>query len=269
MIRTYTPLPCLRALLALAVLAGWIAPAVGQGEILPAGITPPPAKKTPEPASRDVQPGLEVPGTIRPVLTESEALVELRVLGARITYDEKDPARPVLKVNLYGTAIKDADLAHLESLTALRELRLLGCTRLTDAGLARVAGLKSLRVLDLGRTRVSDEGLKHLKGLTALEELDLSDTRVRGPGLVHLKGLTALRRLDLAGTDLSGGGLEHLAGLTRLEDVNLYFSNAGDAGLAHLKGLPRLRELNVRGTQVSQAAIFELRTALPRLDLVR
>jgi hypothetical protein len=250
MFRTDPSLPCLRALFALAVFPLL---AAAQPEIVPV------ATGTKPVLAKDAA----------PVLTEPEAVVELRVLGAKIGYDETDPARPVVKVNLYGASIQDADLGYLASLPALRELNLFGCTKLTDAALPRVAGIKGLRVLSLGRTQVTDAGLKHLKPLTGLQELDLSDTKVRGPCLVHLKGLAGLRKLDLGGTDLSEEGLEYLAGLARLEDLNLYFSNVGDAGLAHLKGLSRLREVNVRGTQVTAAGIRELRAALPRLDVVR
>jgi hypothetical protein len=264
MFRTRPSPPCPRPLLALAVLAAGIPPAVAQGVIVPVRTGAPPA-----PAGGDVQADLPRPQAAGRVRAEPEAVVELRALGAKITCDEKDPARPIVKVNLYGASIKDADLAHLASLTTLRELNLFGCTRLTDKALEHLAGLKGLRVLSLGRTQVGDAGLKRLTGLTGLQELDLSDTQVRGSGLVHLRALTGLRRLDLGGTDLAAGGLEHLTGLDRLEEVSLYFSKAGNAGLAHLKGLPRLRDLNVRGTQVSEAGIRALRAALPRVEVVR
>ncbi len=48
-----------------------------------------------------------------------------------------------------------------------------------------------------GMRKVTDAGLAHLAGLTALEELDLSYSQVPDAGLAHLAGLTALETLYL------------------------------------------------------------------------
>ena len=45
----------------------------------------------------------------------------------------------------------------------------LGFTKVTDAGLKELAGLKSLQSLNLGHTKVTDAGLKALAGLKDLQ----------------------------------------------------------------------------------------------------
>jgi hypothetical protein len=63
----------------------------------------------------------------------------------------------------------------------------LGRTKVTDAGLQHLAGLKQLRALDLNNTQVTDAALKHLAGLKQLRELDLFLTKVTAKGKADLK----------------------------------------------------------------------------------
>jgi len=58
---------------------------------------------------------------------------------------------------------------------------------MTDAGLARIAGLTHLHELWLGNTKVTDAGLAHLAGLTHLEQLDLTKTKVTDAGVKKLQ----------------------------------------------------------------------------------
>ena len=51
-------------------------------------------------------------------------------------------------------------------------------TRLTDAGVATLAGLRRLRWLSIGSTAVSAAGISQLAGLAALRELSLQRTAV-------------------------------------------------------------------------------------------
>jgi hypothetical protein len=57
----------------------------------------------------------------------------------------------------------------------------------TDAGLAHLVGLTSLRELNLWNTEVTDAGLAHLAGLKSLQELSLWGTRVTNAGVARLK----------------------------------------------------------------------------------
>jgi Leucine rich repeat len=110
---------------------------------------------------------------------------------------------------------------------------------LTDAGLAHLHGLPSLKELDLSWSGVTDAGLVHLRGMNSLEQLNLSRTRITDAGLVHLRGLTSLQALSLRGTDV------------------------GNAGVVHLERLTNLRSLDLQGTDVDEFAAQELRRALP------
>ncbi len=69
-------------------------------------------------------------------------------------------------------------IGHLSHVQALY----LGHSSLDDRGLAHLAGLTELTLLDLDGTPVSDAGLAHLSRLTRLEHLALSDTRITDAG---------------------------------------------------------------------------------------
>jgi hypothetical protein len=85
----------------------------------------------------------------------------------------------------------------------------LGVTKVTDAGVAHLEGLKQLRHLDLA-CQITDAALKHLRPLSELQTLNLSDTRVTDAGLEHLESLTKLRRVRLYFDKVSVEGIKKL-----------------------------------------------------------
>ena len=116
------------------------------------------------------------------------------------------------ELDLSGLAeTRDADLANLDRLTALRRLnidrsRLSDYGRnvpgaLTDATLARIGRLHRLIELNLGCQGITDAGLDQV------EKLDLVDTGITDAGLEHLKGLKGLKSLDLSGTKVTPAGV--------------------------------------------------------------
>ncbi len=108
---------------------------------------------------------------------------ELETLGGDLRQNEQGE---VVGVDLFGSEVTDAGLAHLTGLTALETLHL-GDTQVTGSGLAHFTGLTALEVLDLEGTQVTDAGLAHLTGLTGLEFLFLDDTQVTEMGVAELQ----------------------------------------------------------------------------------
>jgi hypothetical protein len=124
----------------------------------------------------------------------------------------------------------------------------------TDQGLARLAAIKSLRVLDFsaGATRITDAGLAHLAELPMLEELGLSRAAITEEGTKRLGTLRTLRRLDLSFTPVTDAGLEPIASLRKLESLNLVGTGITDAGLQHVARLKNLRELELGSTAITE-----------------
>ncbi len=102
----------------------------------------------------------------------------------------------------------DSGLTLLSGRLALRDLRLDG-TQITDAGLRNLTDL-DLHELSLTRTSASDAGLAHIGGLTSLKILWLGNTRVTDAGLIHLENLKDLQMLDLYETAVTTSGIEDL-----------------------------------------------------------
>jgi WD40 repeat protein len=146
------------------------------------------------------------------------------------------------RLELSGVDIRDDDLEALKNLTDL-ELLNLRSTLITDNGVARLASLGNLEVLNIStdRGRITDEALLALKPLTHLEDLDLDRTAITDAGLAHLKGMRNLRRLQFAHTAISDGGLEHLQGLANLCHLNCDSTRVTRVGRDKLgKALPLL-----------------------------
>ncbi len=117
---------------------------------------------------------------------EDQAVKAVEKVGGMVVRDDKDPAKPVVEVNLHATKV-------------------------TDAGLRELAGLKRLRSLDLDDTQVTDKGLKELAALEGLQTLKLGNTQVTDAGLKELAGLMGMKSLALYGTKVTGAGLKDLA----------------------------------------------------------
>jgi hypothetical protein len=91
-------------------------------------------------------------------------------LGRSLERDVGQAGQPIVRIDLHGSAVTDADLAAIGRVTTLRQLDLRK-TAVTDAGLVHLRGLRALETLNLFRTGIGDAGLAHLAGLTALRTI--------------------------------------------------------------------------------------------------
>jgi Leucine Rich repeats (2 copies)/Leucine Rich repeat len=165
--------------------------------------------------------------------------------------------------------VTDAGVAHLARMTSLKGLYLEN-SQITDAGLASVSGLTGLETLNLARTQIGDGGLAHLDGLTRLEKLGLENTGVTDAGLVRfLRGRTMLKALYLSDTKIGDAALAALESMTNLGWLFLRNTRISGAGLVHLKGLTKLQSLDLYNTHVSDVGLSYLEglTNLQHLNL--
>ena len=170
-----------------------------------------------------------------------DAKAAITRLGGTFEPATGGPSSPIVKVDLHGTSVADADLAFLASLPHLTSLDL-RLTKVTDGALAHVAPLHDLRFLNLFRTGVTDAGIEKLSGLVRLETLLVGGTGVTDRGLVALKSLSKLRKVSLFDTKVTDAGLRELWGLSNLEILLAGKSNVTDDGLEALrKHVPGVR----------------------------
>jgi hypothetical protein len=137
-----------------------------------------------------------------------DAIAKIKELGGSFALDEeaKEKNKPLLKVNLAGTAAKNADLEVLKPIGSLEELRL-GGTRITNSGLAHIKGLINLKTLDLRGCGINNDATQHLKGLVQLQLLSLEDTEIDDAGLDNLKNLKLLSTLNLKKSRITDRGV--------------------------------------------------------------
>lgn len=225
---------------------------------------------------------------------QSRVIAEIKQRVGEVTHDENRPGRPVVEVVLYGsqytdgflerlcvfpelrtlvlmeTNISEAGLAHLQKLSSLRTL-VLSLFPVSGSYLDRLQDLPQLQELVLTRAQVGDAGLAHLQRLPQLQALSLIDNPVTDAGLIVLQSLPQLRRLTLQRTRATNAGLKHLRGLTQLQQLNLHLLPAPitDAGLADIGNLTSLRELELPSAAVSDAGLERLSslTQLAKLNL--
>jgi len=164
--------------------------------------------------------------------------------------------------------VTNAGLVHLNGLTKLEELTILG-TNVTDAGLAHLTGLNRLKSLNAGYTKITDAGLAHVAKLTALETLSLEAAHeITDAGLLYLQGLDKLTYLHLDFTSIGDVGLKHLEPLGNLQSLTLYGAKVTDAGVESLARMGTLRALVVRRTKITAAGLKRLYDALPNTRIV-
>ncbi|WP_076343104.1 hypothetical protein [Paludisphaera borealis] len=154
--------------------------------------------------------------------------------------------------------VDDALMAQVARLNGLKRIWIKGGVAVTNAGLAELEGLTSLKQLelqDMGPS-VTDAGIAHLKGLVDIQWLALQFPGITGAGLDALQGMTRLEVLDL-----DGSGVEELTPIGRLKALTalrLHSTSIDDAGLAPVAGLGRLRCLDLGGTKVTDAGLVHL-----------
>jgi Leucine Rich repeat len=152
------------------------------------------------------------------------------------------PLTDLANLNLTSTQVTDKGLESLAAgFSALSQVRLQNCGRITDAVFQSLARLPRLKMLDLSKTKVTGRGLKYLSGHKCLGTLMLNDTDLDDEGLSTLGAMPALAMLDLSHTRISGGTL------------------------ARLNDCPRLESLSIAGCSVSRQAVASLRSAAPSL----
>ena len=119
----------------------------------------------------------------------------------------------------------DAELAKFAPIAGRMAEMNLSRSKVTDAGLAALAGMKALKRLHLQNTSVTDAGMEQLSGLAALEYLNLFGTKVTDAALLKFEKLSALRKLYLWQTAVTKPAAEALFAKLPEITINLGWDN--------------------------------------------
>ncbi|KAJ0089965.1 hypothetical protein Patl1_14703 [Pistacia atlantica] len=141
-----------------------------------------------------------------------------------------------LSFNYISGCIENEGFERLSRLSNLEKLNLRG-NNFNNNILSSLAGLSSLKYLDLGENRFKEA--INIEGLHSLKVLDMSYNEI--DTFVSPKGLSNLELIDLSGNKLNNSILSSLGGFSSLK--SLYLEDIGLNGTIDLEGLQSLENL--------------------------
>ncbi len=173
-------------------------------------------------------------------------------------------------IDLSGSLITDAGMAHLAKFTNLTALNLTDVGGVTDSGFAALAGLTQMRYLMLTNVPVGDEGVANLANMTQLQDLRLDGTKVTDAGIAQLNGLNELQKLVVKKNHmLDGSGFAWLKLHPMLTTLDVTETEFGRQGFEHLENNRVITEFLARDCKATNDAVAHLKNckALVKLDL--
>lgn len=193
-------------------------------------------------------------------------------------------------LNIIATRLSDEWIAPLGKLTNLKTLRFTNNGKLTDVGMAHLAGLKNLEQFSFvgtgmkghayakceGWTRlikvshrgssIDDEGLQQLcEHLGNLESISLAHAKFTDAGAVHLAKLSKLKGLEIGTRNATPSCLQHIAKLP-LEYLQLEDGLDTPEGIGLIKGIPTLRRLTLTNAKALTDADLKLVASITQLE---
>lgn len=194
-------------------------------------------------------------------------------LESRLGYD---PFSQITAVDVSSDEALGNMAAHVECFSHVEGLHL-GSPRITDEGLAGADALVRLpRLRDVNLINcnaLTDAGLESLSRWSQVEALMINSSHgITDDGLAHLAGMTQLKHLWFVAEgggrlSVSDAGLAHLRQVPRLESVMVIGVGISDAGLKHLEGIKQLKEIWLVRTAVSEDGFKRLQQVLPNCQV--
>ena len=184
-------------------------------------------------------------------MTHLAALPSLRVLQLTTHNVTEEGLRRLSQSTsleqLFVPGATDQGIAHLATMPQLKAIRIIRGD-LTDATLARIAAMPEIEYLDLP-DGFTDAGIRHLAKLSGLRHLRLncnSRSVLTDDALAVLSRMPCLEELAIGGNGFTDEGLEQLTHLDNLRSFSLmHFGPEGldNENLTQLAKLASLREL--------------------------
>ncbi len=142
-------------------------------------------------------------------------------------------------LNIISTKFNDDWMPSLAKLTNLKALRFTNNGKLTDAGMAQLAGLKNLENFSFVGTQMTGKAYAQFEGFTKLTRVSHRGSSIDDEGLRQLcDHLPNLESISLAHAKFTDAGAPHLAKLTKLKGLELGTSKATPQALKAITKLP-------------------------------
>ena len=145
---------------------------------------------------------------------------------------------------------------HVGHLSTLESLNIIS-TKFNDEWMPPLAKLTNLKVLRFTNNgKLTDAGMAQLAGLTKLENYSFVGTQMTGKAYARFEGFTKLTRVSHRGSSIDDEGLRQLCDhLPNLESLSLAHAKFTDAGAPHLAKLTKLKGLEVGAAKATPQAL--------------
>lgn len=159
----------------------------------------------------------------------------------------------------------DRGMTYLRGVPNLKTLIIVGPNRVTEAGIAALAGKGGLAEVRIFDAALRDSWLKPLSLLPDLECLDLRGPDITDKGLAHLRSMKTLSFLSISENrnTITDAGLEPISCLSNLEYLVLPNSQISERGLERIRWLNRLKTLWLNGRSFSKEVTQRFEAAMP------
>jgi hypothetical protein len=167
--------------------------------------------------------------------------------------------------------MSDAGMAEIAKIQSLKDLNVF-LDRMTDEGLRSLGKLTSLEVMNLyGNPKMTDEGLRALIQLRSLKHLRLGKEGLfTDRGMTHLAAMPSLKVLWLDTPNVTDEGLRRLARSRSLERLCIcWLDKITDRGIAYLTAMPQLKGLNAMHLKLLTDATMAHLATMPNIDDLR
>ena len=142
-------------------------------------------------------------------------------------------------LNVIATKFNDAWMPNIAKLTNLKTLRFTNNGKLSDAGMAQLAGLKNLEQFSFVGTQITGRAYAKFEGFTKLARVSHRGSSIDDEGLKQLcDHLPNLENISLAHAKFTDAAAPNLAKLTKLKGLELGTMNATPQTLKHIAKLP-------------------------------
>jgi hypothetical protein len=149
------------------------------------------------------------------------------------------------------------EIPELESLVILHT----NCENAWLKPLGKLKNLKTLNIVNQGK--LTDEGLAHLAGLNGLTRFAYIGTQLKGHPFKDFKGWDKLTSSSFRGSKLDDEGIAAMcAAFPNYETLSLAHAHFTDAGAVHLASLKKLKGLEIASREATAKCLNNI-TALP------
>ena len=183
--------------------------------------------------------------------------IDERILGDVAAWRAAFPAARVVNVSK-RVDLRDADFVHIRGGPGVRlhAVNMSGCTGVTDAAFAHLAGIHTLKMDGCNQEEISDAAFAHLAGICDLDMSGCDQSTITDAAFAHLDGVNMLDMSGCNQEEITDAAFAHIAGVGFL--VMSGCDQITDEAFVHLRGIYALWMNYCNQNSITDAAFAHL-----------